>query len=575
MCGFLVAVGASGVRLRNDAFEAGFKRIAHRGPDGATHREQSLSWGHVSMSVCRLEITGGHDVAEASRMMTACGEMVVAFNGEIYNHRELRDGPLSEYTWRTECDTEVLLHAWHRWRKNCVDHLNGMFAFVIVDPVRNLVFAARDRAGEKPLYVAEHNGVTYLASEIKALPIDLRETGCRDLDALEFDFDHATPFHGVTTLQPGHTMCIDASTDLRPEYSPYWELPHQSSYDDHSPKTTGRLLDDITDVLVDAIRIRARTERPLAALVSGGLDSAIIQAVTGAEHRYTVAFEDEQDTIMPTAYAAANGYLHNGRTLQRIGFTLTSARTWLPDIAYHLDTPATWTAIAQWFLAKQIRANHGRGTVVLTGEGADETFGGYSRYKVLKYIDAMRDDPALVDYLPLEHHLFGSDMDILTRLLDRSDGKLADHVGEVVGRSVRFKDHRAQPSLVRAAMRLDWHTTMQCLLRMLDRMMMAHALEARCPFLDHRVVELAAQLPDDMLVGPAGTKLALREIARRLGVHRSITDETRKRGFYVPWNTWTSAARGSRGAWDRSDFAKTMRQAWRDHGPAGRHPANP
>jgi asparagine synthase (glutamine-hydrolysing) len=564
------------VLLRTPAFEAGFKRIAHRGPDSVSHHDAALSWGHVSMSVCRLAITGGAHVEEASSVHTALGDLQLAFNGEIYNWRDLRAGPLRDYVWRTECDAEVVLHAWQHWGEHCVEFFNGMFAFVLVDPKRNLVFAARDRAGEKPLYIAEHKGVTYLASEIKALPIDLREVECQDLEALEFDFDRATPFHSVTSVPPGHTLRISTSTDLRAEYSPYWELPQiDLTRHERSAKHISVLLDDITDELVDAIRIRARTERPLAALVSGGLDSAIIQAVTGAENRYTVAFDDEQDAIMPTAYAAANGYLHNGRTLRRIVFTLNGAKTWLPDIAYHLDTPATWTAIAQWFLAKQIRADLGHGTVVLTGEGADETFGGYSRYKVLQHIDAMRDDPALVDYLPLEHHLFGSDATLLTRLLDRSDGKHSEHVREIVGRVIPFKDHRAQPSLVRAAMRLDWHTTMQCLLRMLDRMMMAHALEARCPFLDHRVVELTAQLPADLLVGPAGTKLALREIARRLGVHRSITEETRKRGFYVPWNAWTSAARGSRGAWDRSDFAKTMRQAWLDHGPAGRMRANP
>ena len=555
---FLVAVGERGQRLRTPAFDAGFKRLAHRGPDGDTHREVSLAWGHASLSVCRLAITGGPMADEASHTMTARGERVIAFNGEIYNHRDLR-AELDEYTWRTECDTEVVLHAWDRWREHCVDHLNGMFAFVIVDPARDTVFAARDRAGEKPLYYAQRGDVTYFASEIKAMPFPLVEVECADMRVLEFDFRAATPFKDVFALEPGRCLRIGGSRHL--ELSTYWTLPQ--------PDTASNapwLLDDLTGTLVDAVRIRARTDRPVAALVSGGLDSAIIHAIAQTEHLYTVGFADvDLDEVLDSAGLAVSGYLHDPSPPHVVSFGLDGARERLGDIAYHLDTPATWTALAQWFLASAIRREHGSGTVVLTGEGADETFAGYARYKVLSHIDSMRSDPALADYSPLQHHLFGGDIDILTRLLNRATpGAFTEHARDIVSTFANG------PSLVRSAMRLDWHTTMQCLLRMLDRMMAAHQLEARCPFLDHRVVELAAQLPSRWLIDDYGTKLALREIARRLGVHRSITDEQRKRGFYVPWNKWTNGARGSRGAWDRGDFAKTMRQAWLDHGPAGR-----
>jgi asparagine synthase (glutamine-hydrolysing) len=564
VCGFLVAVGPSGVQLRTPEFEAGFQRLAHRGPDSRVDRETNLPWGHASMSTCRLAITGHDDGHEASRMTTSLGDIVVAFNGEIYNHHDLRR-ELDDCAWRTECDTEVILHAWRRWGASCVEHLNGMFAFVLVDPRSGVVFAVRDRAGEKPLYIAELEGATFFASEIKALPVPLREVECLDMEALEFDIGPTTPFAGVAAVRPGHCVRLDGCL---PRETAYWELPVARDPAPGSlramPVNINRLLDELTETVVDAIRIRASTTQPLVALVSGGLDSAIIHAVAQAEHLYTVAFDDaDRDDLLMTAQRAADGYRPGHRILRPVSFGLDDARAWLGDIAYHLDTPATWTAIAQWALARAIRDNHGHGAVVLTGEGADETFGGYSRYRVLSHIDAMRDDVVLEHYRPLQHHLVGSDHDILTRLLDRSDGVHIGHAREIVHNLVTFAEHRAKPSLVRAAMRLDWHTTMQVLLRMLDRMFMAQSLEPRCPFLDHRVVELAAQLPCAWVVGPAGTKLALREVARRLGVHRTIIDEPSKRGFYCPWNAWTGAARGTRGAWDRSDFFREMKATWR------------
>ena len=226
-------------------------------------------------------------------------------------------------------------------------------------------------------------------------------------------------------------------------------------------------------------------------------------------------------------------------------------------MAYCLDTPATWTAVAQWFLMRRAAANGVR--VVLSGEGADEVFLGYARYRLLWHVEQATADPVLAAYGPLREYMLGRDnAAILARLMLRSpDTRLLGVTRALVE---RFGTGRG---LVADAARVDFYTTMQALLRMADRMAAAHSIENRSPFLDYRIMEWGARLPGRLKIDRVQTKAVLRHAALLLGVPTSIVHETTKRGMAVPWPQWSARTEGIRGAWDRAAFHRLMLSAWR------------
>jgi asparagine synthase (glutamine-hydrolysing) len=292
-------------------------------------------------------------------------------------------------------------------------------------------------------------------------------------------------------------------------------------------------------------------------LVSGGLDSAIIQAVAKADEVTCCHFVQDGIDTMPLALEGAQG-----AKIHAVTFGKEDVYKDLVAIAYHLDTPATWSALGHWFMAAE-NAKYGN-KVVLTGEGADELFAGYTRYRILHHIDQAKLDPQLETYAPMFDYLIGSRNDILAKLLDRSSNGVArGHAKKLVEEYAGTPQQtRLGANLVPAMCRLDWHTTMQVLLRMADTMMSAFSLENRSPFLDYRLIELAMKMPNRHKIDHYSSKKVLREVAKRLGVSDAIVNCKDKKGLIVPWNVWHDEA-GARGKYDRTDFADAMRAAWR------------
>jgi len=521
-------------------------RLFHRGPDAAGAIVETLPWANVSLEMTRLAIVDQHALKVPFDFRASTG-IVLAFNGEIYGWRELRAALSDGTPWETDCDAEVVARAWRRWGTSMLHHLNGMFGLCLVDERTNTVFLARDRAGEKPLYYAALGSGLAFASEIKALPLRLEEAPCAELEALEFDCLETTPFAGVRCLGPGEAMHFHGVEDLRePKSYRWWMLPS-------APDETMTFNDAVNEteaLVVDAVRIRAVAEVPAAVQLSGGLDSAIIQAIVSSERLYTVDFPDDGVDNMRQAVLAAQGTA----TPNLVTFGLRDLETFLPMIAYHLDTPATWTAVCQWFLDGAI-ARDGS-VVVFSGEGADELFGGYSRYRFLWWLEHMVRDPNLLTYGPMYLALFGDAVDVMARMLNRGGPATLAHARALVERFAGDGD------LCRRMARVDFYTTMQCLLRMADRMAAAHSLENRSPFLDYRLMELAGRMPTRWKINEQESKVVLRAVARRLGVAEAIVDEKGKRGLFLPWMAWRGAS-GERGAWDRGSFAREMREAWR------------
>lgn len=550
MCGIVGTVRAICRSLRVESIADALGRMHHRGPDGQGAAVISMSWGQVALGAARLAIV---DAKHGHQLPFTDGPsgVTVAYNGEIYNWRALRAELNDGTPWLTECDVEVVARAWARWGIKALDRMHGMFALAVADPHNHTVTLARDRAGEKPLYYAVRDGDLHFASEAKGLPIDLFEYPCVDMDTLEFDCLETTPFRGVRRLGPGELLVVhDADAVTDPIMSTWWSLPTEidegMTYNVAVNRTLG--------LLVTSVRERASAEVPVAIQLSGGLDSAIVQAIARSERLYTVTFPDDGLDNMQAASLATAGA---GNPIP-VSFGFDDLLVALPKIAYHLDSPATWTAVCQWFMAQQMAVDGIR--VTLSGEGADELFGGYARYRFLCYVDAAAKDPILAAYGPMQARaLAGDGSELLTRLLDRSAGRWHGHARMLVDRFGGDLSRGLWPAMAR----VDWHTTMQCLLRMADRMNAAHSIENRAPFLSPDVIAHAMSMPNAHKIDGQWNKSVLREVARLLGVPKAITDETTKRGLLLPWDRWTKK-NGEQRTFGRASFATRMRAEWRE-----------
>lgn len=529
MCGIVGVIGAGAPDVT---------KLRHRGPDASGLLHCELGWAPVTVGATRLSIVESLVPRPMPAAFPDVG-VVVAYNGELYNWRAIG----ADLGTDASSDTAVVAEAWCRWGPSMLDRFRGMFALAVIDLREHVVFLARDRAGEKPLYyAATPSGGLCFSSEAKALPVELREAPCPDAEVFEYDCLDRTPFQGVRQLPPGACLLMRRAIDLhdvRPTrwWSPPTEVDEATSLD--------RAVDEGCAVITDAVKLCAESEVPRTVLVSGGLDSAIVQAIVRAPVVYCCAFPDDGIDCLPDATAAALG-----AEVVAVTFDRADALEALPEIAYHLDTPTTWTAVGQWFVARRMAAAGVR--VVLSGEGADELCGGYARYRALWWVQQAWDDPGLRHYGAVNARLLSEPDEMLARMIDRSDGRTHEHVLGLVRRWAGAGD------LPRRAARLEWHTTMQVLLRMADRMMAAHCIENRSPFLDVRVVEWAGKLPTSVLIDADASKRVLREIARRLGVPARIVDAIDKRGFVVPWNRWHGLP-----GWDRKHFAAAMWGAWR------------
>jgi len=566
MCGYVAVVSAA-PGFQCPELAVGLSALAHRGPDQGGVARVELPWGAAELGMARLKIVDQHDLVVPFSFPEL--DVVLAFNGEIYNWRalaaELHD---PGRPWRTKCDAEVVARAWRKWGVHCLEHFNGMWSLVLVDTRSNCVFLARDRAGKKPLFWARRGEQFYASSEAKGLPCALEDaaSSCTDMAVFEFDCLEGTPFRDVHRLGPGQYILIRRPQDvLNPTPVHWWSLPVTSD-DILYPRRYESAVDELTELVVDSVRLRASAEVPVALQLSGGLDSAILlrawERVSGmtARHarKYCIDFSSEGIDNLTAARAVDASVIG-------VGLQAAEVLELLPRVVHHLDTPATWSALCLWKLAERIAGDGHR--IVLSGEGADELFGGYSRYRILLGLERLWNDPHLSAYGPTIAHLTGGlrREDALVRLLNRGTSTAAAlRARELVD---QYGGHPSL-SLIRQMMRIEFYTTMQLLLRMGDRMAAAWSLENRCPLLDYRIMELSVQLPLDWLVGPDSSKRVLRSVARALGVPLRVIEERCKKGLAIPWARWAGqlgqgGAAGSRGTWDRSGFAALMLEAWR------------
>jgi asparagine synthase (glutamine-hydrolysing) len=547
MCGIAGVYRGTGAAIDRDLLLTMVGELLHRGPDGTgIYLDGPLGMGAARLAIVDLD-HGDQPLADDS------GRYWTVQNGEIYNYVELR-AELEErgHAFATSCDTEVLAHSYAEWGPACLEHLNGDFAFAIWDSLERELFLARDRFGVRPLFVAQLGPDFCFASEVKAL---LRHPSARrelDAEALAEFFvswgnpSGRSPFLGIRELLPGCSIRI--TRHGAHAASRWWDLDFSSKADGADEE----LLEELRDLLDDAVRLRLRADVPVAVYLSGGLDSTAVAAFAHrhAERRlrfFGVGFEDER--YDEGAYQAAAAEAFGGR-LTRASVGASAIADSLRLVVHFAERPTLRTAPAPLLhLASVVRDSGTK--VVLTGEGADELFGGYDIFREDKVRRFCARDPASslrpLLYARLNEYL-GSDVRRLAPFLARFYGRgLTDTDDPLYSHRIRFANGARLVRMLRAdaaeqeslaavadeallarlpaeydslapldrAQYLEVITFLEGYLlhTQADRMLMAHSVEGRFPYLDHRVAEFAARLP---------ARLRLVGLREKVGLRRAV-----------------------------------------------------
>jgi len=543
-------------------------RLAHRGPDDeGLHAGEGACFGHRRLAV--IDLVHGHQP-----MRSEDGRYTLVTNGEIYNYLELRQKLLRQgVAFQTDSDTEVLLKMLIHEGVEALGQLNGMFAFALFDEQLGEWLLCRDPFGIKPLYYAELDDGLVFASEIKALLAhpDIRAEA--DWDALQqylsfqFCLGDRTLFRGIRKLEPG---CYAKGAGGHPtQFVRYWDTNYH--IDEHHTEEYFR--EHLVDLLQDSARLQIRSDVPLGAYLSGGLDSSVVASMAarhlGGRLRVFHGRFAEGAGYDESAYARAAA-AQMGAELHEVVPTAEGFVELLPGIIRAMDEPAAGPGVFPQHIVSRLAAQHVK--VVLGGTGGDEAFGGYARYLVGYLEQALKgaifetqDEgkhvvtlasiipnlPILRQYHPLMQHFWRDglfeDMDArYFRLIDRSpdieriltpDALAAMDREAVFAEFQRTFNHPDTRSYVNKMTHFDLKTLLPALLQVEDRASMAVSLESRVPLLDTRIVDLVTTMPPQMKFHGGRTKHILRNAAADL-IPEAVRRRKDKMGFPVPLREW-------------------------------------
>jgi len=540
---------------------------AHRGPDGHAvwqHPAGHLGFAHRRLSIIDLN-TGDQPIGDGAGSW-------ISYNGEIYNYIELR-AELGSKMFRTTSDTEVALRAYQQWGTDCVKHFRGMFAFSLWDEQTQTLFCARDRFGVKPFYYTEVDGVFYFSSEIKALipflpSVETDLEGLKDYLCFQFCLGGKTLFKGVKELLPGHTLTVRAG---RVVVSRYWEVYYRPDFQHTAPYFESA----VRELMAESVALHLRSDVPVGAYLSGGLDSSIVASLAveteGPEFlAFTGRFGD--DPAFDESMYAREIAEWKGFQLMDIDIGAQDFVNTIEKVIYHLDSPVAGPGSFPQYLVSALAAKHRK--VVLGGQGGDEIFGGYTRYLVayfeqcikgaidgtmntgkfvVTYESIIPNLVALRNYKPLLKEFWREglfdDLDRrYFRLINRAPS-LGDEINwAALGQYDPWETFRTifhganvgHESYFDSMTHFDFKTLLPALLQVEDRVSMAHGLESRVPFLDHRIVELAATIPADIKFENGNMKHVLRT-AMRSKLPDRIFNRQDKMGFPVPLHEWLTS----------------------------------
>jgi len=534
--------------------------MIHRGPDDSgIYQNGSIGLAHRRLSI--IDLSTGHQP-----MFNEDGSICIIFNGEIYNHEELRrELQAKGHQFRTLSDTEAIIHCYEEYDTACVERLRGMFAFAIWDANQQKLFLARDRLGIKPLYYCHDANNLVFASEIKAIIVSGHlkpEVNLNALDAyltLGYVPGPETLFKNIYKLLPAHTLCVQNGRVMVKQYWDFDTVPSQ-------PMSEGECCERIRELLHECVRIRLMSDVPLGAFLSGGTDSSAVVATMAQDLNQVETFSigylnggEQNELSYAQVIAKQFGTEHHEFILEPMDFFKS-----ISELLFFLEEPIVESsAIALFYISKLAREYV---TVLLSGEGADEIFAGYPIYRRMQTLTSMRQMMPFVripsvmkvlsllsphekihkylDWLelPLERRYLGVSCYITSSTKQQlySDNlqaiqlNAADEVFHQYYNKVQHRDTLGKMLYV------DTKTWLpDDLLLKADKMTMATSVELRVPFLDHKFVEFAASIPSVFKIKGKTNKYILKKAME--GILPNAIMYRKKQGFAVPTSQWFSA----------------------------------
>lgn len=565
MCGICGIYNLSGEPVDGQTLDAMNQALHHRGPDGSGRfLEGAIGLGHRRLSI--IDVEGG-----TQPMSNEEDTLQLVFNGEIYNYIELRDELIKcGHRFKTKSDTEVILHGYEQWGVDCVKRFNGIFAFALWDRFLRRLFLARDHLGVKPLYYAVVNGRLLFGSEIKALLQDRqcpREVNIKALgDLFSYRYVPApdTLFRGIKKLRPGHFLLAGDSGLV---IKRFWHQVPTLSVD----KNERELMEHYQELFEDAVRLQTRSDVPVGLFLSSGVDSGAIlslmrQHINGPLHTFTIGFsEGEKTNENEEALAMAQ---HFGAVHHEMMVTPQDYLAYFEKYISTIEEPVGNETAAAFHFVSQLAQKDVK--VVLTGQGADEPWAGYHRHLGVKLSVLYSRLPAVltktirgaVNFLPRNERLkrgvasldepdmlsrfakiytfFNSDMK--NQLFKAETKEMLGYAGHETGESLRhLYEEVAHLDPVSRMLYIDTRTDLpDDLLMVNDKTSMANSIEARVPFLDHRLVEFVETIPSNLKIKGFHGKYLHKKAAEKW-LPKSVVYR-KKKGFANPIDKWMRGA---------------------------------
>lgn len=520
--------------------------IRHRGPDqSGIYENNDATIGMVRLSIIDKK---KHKIPYE----TSDGSAVIVYNGEIYNHNDVRYYLKNRYHFKTKSDAETVLYNYIEKGVASFADYNGMYAFALYDTRKKELYVVRDKAGEKPLYYTKTGSFFAFASEIKALlklvkPVFNKE--CLSYEAYEFNVGETTVFKNINSLMPGEYIKINRRGSIK-KYT-YWKIWDQLIT---VPDNLGKIETELTDLITDAIKLRTRNcVHRYGAFISGGVDSALIACIAKPDYIYTCHYPVDAYDELEYAKLVAKKIK---KRLVVVRPTQKDFKRTTESIVYHLDTPCTWTSFSLWMLLE--RANKDI-KVVLSGDGADEIFSGYHRYHLLHHDEQIKQLKALEEYSYLINRYYGSPAVRYANLVNRCENRYNRKVQQYLEETIQYYFSKMNNDHIHAMGITDFYTTMQELLQFADRLNMAFSIENRSPFLDYRLIQFVFSMPSKYKIRGGISKWILKRIARKF-IPKEIAERVDKRGFSAPVNHWFGW--GKHGIYDRSDYKNMVFNNW-------------
>ncbi len=549
MCGIFGIVNQDRKAVSQDLIEAGTKLVAHRGPDGSGFFiDANIGLGHRRLSIIDLTDSGNQPMHG--------WDSIIIYNGEIYNYLEIKiELEKKGYNFKSQSDTEVVLAAYREWGENCVKRFNGMWAMVIYDKSKNILFCSRDRFGIKPFYFTQLNRQFSFASEIKQFSVlnnwtsKLNKVRCFEFLVYNYhDHTNETMIDGVYQLPKGHNLIYDLTTHT------YIVDSYYSIVKSKVPYSTADVSLRFKALFKKAVKSRLRSDVKSGSALSGGLDSSSIVCMVEeinkeAHSEKTISSESVSACFGDEKYSEENFVdivsTTTNTTIHKVYPNYEELIQKLDKIIWHQDEPFAGTSIyAQYAVFEKARE---KGiTVMLDGQGADEVLAGYEKF-YLPFLKSLKDKSLIRSAKELKAifslHSFGwaQALSALNKFKKKAEFNKPDCLGSFwsVQQNDLFK-RSEDKTIFETSINLLYEMGISVLLHYEDRNSMAHSVESRIPFLDYKLVEFILSLPDEMKIKNGKRKFILREAMKDL-IPEEIYNRFDKMGFVTPQEKWMSA----------------------------------